>query len=169
MIADDGREGGDVMQLQSAVSFRSAAGDHVVEGYDSAVSNRFRSNIEIVEKPRQMIVLMATIAGASYLVSYITQHSSEPIILVLSPTPARVFSSFFLFFFKISKYCCLLYPAGSSSVRTAIRSSSDAQNSRHTRRNGKTAAFPFMSPVSVEQRLRLVIWLAQHAASSTLL
>lgn len=35
--------------------------------YDSA-ANRFRSNVEIVEKPRQMVVLLVTIAGASYLV-----------------------------------------------------------------------------------------------------
>lgn len=55
------------MMLQSATSFKSAD----CEGLDTAgVSNRFRSNIEIVEKPRQMVVLVATIAGASYLVSW---------------------------------------------------------------------------------------------------
>lgn len=52
--------------LQSGLSFRS--GD--CDGQETAVSNRFRSNIEIVEKPRQMIVLVATIVGASYLVSF---------------------------------------------------------------------------------------------------
>lgn len=52
--------------LQSGLSFRS--GD--CDGHETAVSNRFRSNIEIVEKPRQMIVLVATIVGASYLVSF---------------------------------------------------------------------------------------------------
>lgn len=31
-------------------------------------ANRFRSNVEIIEKPRQMVVLLVTIAGASYLV-----------------------------------------------------------------------------------------------------
>lgn len=51
--------------LHSNVSFRS--GD--CDGHETALSNRFRSNIEIVEKPRQMIVLVATIVGASYLVS----------------------------------------------------------------------------------------------------
>lgn len=60
--------------LQSVVSFRSA-GD--CEGHETAVSNRFRSNIEIVEKPRQMIVLMATIAGASYLVSSGCTHDAR--------------------------------------------------------------------------------------------
>ena len=57
------------MMLQSATSFRSAD----CEGIDNqaAASNRFRSNIEIVEKPRQMVVLVATIAGASYLVSLV--------------------------------------------------------------------------------------------------
>lgn len=33
-----------------------------------SLANRFRSNVEIVEKPRQMVVLLVTIAGASYLV-----------------------------------------------------------------------------------------------------
>lgn len=51
--------------LRSTLSFRS--GD--CDGYETAISNRFRSNIEIVEKPRQMIVLVVTIVGASYLVS----------------------------------------------------------------------------------------------------
>lgn len=51
--------------LQSGLSFRS--GD--CDGHETPVSNRFRSNIEIVEKPRQMVVLVATIVGASYLVS----------------------------------------------------------------------------------------------------
>lgn len=31
-------------------------------------ANRFRSNVEIIEKPRQMVVLLVTVAGASYLV-----------------------------------------------------------------------------------------------------
>lgn len=50
-------------ELTSAASFGPADCD----GYDA--SNRFRSNIESVEKPRQIVVLVATIAGASYLVS----------------------------------------------------------------------------------------------------
>lgn len=50
--------------LQSSLSFRSG------NGHETAASNRFRSNIEIVEKPRQMVVLVATIIGASYLVSF---------------------------------------------------------------------------------------------------
>lgn len=69
IAGDDGEDDGDcLMQLKSVVSFTSATGDCAVEGCESGASNRFRSNIEIVEKPRQMIVLMATIAGASYLV-----------------------------------------------------------------------------------------------------
>lgn len=50
-------------ELTSAASFGPGDG----RGYDA--SNRFRSNIESVEKPRQIVVLVATIAGASYLVS----------------------------------------------------------------------------------------------------
>ncbi|CAM9177365.1 unnamed protein product [Pylaiella littoralis] len=73
LIPDDSKDGGDFMQLQSVVSFGSVAGDCAVEGNQPTVSNRFRSNIEIVEKPRQMVVLMVTIAGASYLV----RRSSE--------------------------------------------------------------------------------------------
>ncbi len=64
--ATGGQEENIQMMLQSATSFRSADCD----GLNAAPeSNRFRSNIEIVEKPRQMIVLGLTIAGASYLVS----------------------------------------------------------------------------------------------------
>lgn len=33
------------------------------------MTNMFRSNVEGIEKPRQIIVLVITIAGASYLVS----------------------------------------------------------------------------------------------------
>ncbi|CAM9411371.1 unnamed protein product [Scytosiphon promiscuus] len=61
--------------LMSAVSFSSAGGDR--EGGDGgSASNRFRSNIEIVEKPRQMIVLLVTIAGASYM--GFAQNDSDP-------------------------------------------------------------------------------------------
>eukprot|EP00752_Nemacystus_decipiens_P016278 g14557.t1 len=58
--------------LQSGLSFRSGDGDV----HETPVSNRFRSNIEIVEKPRQMIVLVATIVGASYL--GFAQNDSDP-------------------------------------------------------------------------------------------
>ena len=39
-------------------------------GPRDASANRFRSNVEIIEKPRQMIVLFATIGVAIYLVSW---------------------------------------------------------------------------------------------------
>lgn len=42
--------------------------------YDDSSANRFRSNVEIIEKPRQMIVLLVTIAGASYLVSLTSNY-----------------------------------------------------------------------------------------------
>lgn len=48
---------------------------------NDAVSNRFRSNVEIVEKPRQMIVLLVTIAGASYLVG---DRTSRPRFSIVS-------------------------------------------------------------------------------------
>ncbi|CAN0151182.1 unnamed protein product, partial [Ectocarpus sp. 8 AP-2014] len=57
-------------ELTSAASF--GTGD--CDGYDA--SNRFRSNIESVEKPRQIVVLVLTIAGASYL--GFAQNDSDP-------------------------------------------------------------------------------------------
>lgn len=35
----------------------------------SCEANKFRSNVEGIEKPRQIVILVATIAGANYLVS----------------------------------------------------------------------------------------------------
>lgn len=61
------RSRSDELTLTSADSYRTAGGARDGGAYDSA-ANRFRSNVEIIEKPRQMIVLLATIAGASYLV-----------------------------------------------------------------------------------------------------
>lgn len=56
--------GSDELTLTSA---DSTGGVRDGGAYESA-ANRFRSNVEIVEKPRQMVVLLVTIAGASYLV-----------------------------------------------------------------------------------------------------
>lgn len=124
---DDGGDGGDLMQLKSVVSFTSAAGDGAVEGYESgAASNRFRSNIEIVEKPRQMIVLMVTIAGASYLVRvlvcvWFTHDAGSPpptlvidccVIAVLLTSAFRQEEKVQLFFENINITSFLVEPDG---------------------------------------------------------
>lgn len=49
-----------------SITSLKGAGLHT-ESSDSG--NRFRSNVEGIEKPRQILVLVVTIAGASYLVS----------------------------------------------------------------------------------------------------
>lgn len=72
----DRRARSDELTLTSADSYRTAGGARDGGAYDSA-ANRFRSNVEIVEKPRQMIVLLATIAGASYLVSTLSAFFSN--------------------------------------------------------------------------------------------
>lgn len=58
--------GGDADDGEAA---RNYAGD--CKACDPA--NRFRSNVEIIEKPRQMVVLLATVMGASVLVSTRTE------------------------------------------------------------------------------------------------
>lgn len=75
-VGSEERHEGDTIARTSAAAAvaddSTSAGGGVGDSgsYDyHAAANRFRSNIEIVEKPRQMIVLLATIAGASYLVS----------------------------------------------------------------------------------------------------
>lgn len=76
------KHGGDIRtaaeDLMSSNSFRSAC----VVGDTESAANRFRSNVEIIEKPRQMIVLVATIAGASYLVGGGTYLQIWPFELV---------------------------------------------------------------------------------------
>lgn len=56
-----------VASANDLTSLASASCGNCVVG-DSPF-NRFRSNVEIIEKPRQMIVLFATIGVASYWVS----------------------------------------------------------------------------------------------------
>ena len=66
---DDGKQEklGCVASANDLKSLASASCGNCVVG-DSPF-NRFRSNVEIIEKPRQMIVLFATIGVASYWVS----------------------------------------------------------------------------------------------------
>lgn len=69
MGVDDGKQE-ELVCVASAndlTSLASASCGNCVVG-DSPF-NRFRSNVEIIEKPRQMIVLFATIGVASYWVS----------------------------------------------------------------------------------------------------